>query len=107
MARIPEATLPVNLMEGFDLKTWLDERLVDEIALDPLWIWDFDYPDTAREYVALARSHGVKIHGGANTTAGKSVKVSTRAFLERVSRNYAEGVDGIALFQTDAALLTP
>ena len=107
MARIPEATLRINLMEGFDLKTWLDESLVDEVALDPIWIWDFEYPDTAREYVALARSHGVKIHGGANSTAGKGVKANTRAFLERVNRNYAEGVDGIALFQTDAALLAP
>ena len=107
MARIPEATLPINLMEGFDLRTWLDERLVDEVALDPVWIWDFEYPDSAREYVALARSHGVKIYGGANTTAGRGVRVNIRAFLERVSRNHEEGVDGIALFQTDAALLVP
>ena len=107
MARIPEATLPINLMEGFDLRTWLKEGLVDEVALDPVWIWDFEYPDTAREYVSLAREHAVKVYGGANTTAGRGVRANARAFLERVSRNHAEGVDGIALFQTDAALLVP
>ena len=105
LVRIPEATLDLNLMEGLDLRTWLKEGWVDEIALAPMWIWDFDYPDTAKPYVELARAHGVKIHGGANTVPGKGVKANARAFLERIARNYDEGVDGIALFQTDAALL--
>ena len=105
LVRIPEATLDLNLMEGLDLRTWLKEGWVDEIALDPMWIWDFDYPDTAKPYVELARAHGVEIHGGANTVPGKGVKANARAFLERIARNYDEGVDGIALFQTDAALL--
>lgn len=107
LVRIPEATLDLNLMEGLDLRTWLKEGWVDEIALDPMWIWDFDYPDTAKPYVELARAHGVKIHGGANTVPGKGVQPNARAFLERIARNYDEGVDGIALFQTDAALLAP
>lgn len=107
MVRIPEATFDMNLMEGLDLRTWLKEGCVDEIALDPLWIWDFEYPDSARPYIDLARAHGVKLHGGANTTAGKGMKASARAFLERISRNHDEGVDGIALFQTDTAVLDP
>jgi hypothetical protein len=105
--RIPEATLELNLMEGIDLRTWLREGWVDEIVLDPLWIWDFDYPDTALPYIQLARAHGVQIHGGANTVTGKGVKANARGFLERIARNYTEGVDGVALFQTDAALLVP
>lgn len=107
MVRIPEATLDLNLMEGLDLRTWLKEGCVDEIALDPLWIWDFDYPDSANPYVELARAHGVKLYGGANTTAGRGMKANTRAFLERIRRSYDDGVDGIALFQTDAAFLDP
>lgn len=107
MVRIPEATLEVNLMEGLDLRTWLKEGWVDEVTLDPLWIWGFDYPDTARAYRGLTQAHGLKLYGGANTTAGKGMKANARAFLERVSRSYDEGVDGIALFQTDAALLAP
>lgn len=107
MVRIPEATLDLNLMEGIDLRTWLKEGCVDEIALDPLWIWDYDYPDTARPYVELVRSHGAKIHGGTNTVTGKGVTANARSFLERIARNYGEDVDGIALFQTDAAVLDP
>jgi hypothetical protein len=38
---------------------------------------------------------------------GKGVTANARAFLERIARNYDEGVDGIALFQTDAAVLDP
>jgi hypothetical protein len=107
LVRIPEATLDLNLMEGLDLRTWLKEGWVDEIALNPLWIWDFHYPDTAKPYVELARAHGAKIHGGANTVTGKGVTANARGFLERIARNYDEGVNGIALFQTDAALLAP
>ena len=105
MVRIPEATLDVNLMEGLDLRTWLKEGWADEIALDPLWIWDFDYPDTAKPYLELARAHNVKLYGGANTTAGKGMKANARAFLERINQNYDDGVDGIALFQTDTSIL--
>ena len=107
MVRIPEATLALNLMEGLDLRTWLKENWVDEITLNPLWIWDIDYPDTARPYLELARAHGAKVYGGANTVSGKGVTANARGFLERVARNYDEGADGIALFQTDAALLDP
>jgi len=107
MVRIPEATLALNLMEGLDLRTWLKENWVDEITLNPLWIWDIDYPDTARPYLELARAHGAKVYGGANTVTGKGVTANARSFLERVARNYDEGADGIALFQTDAALLDP
>jgi hypothetical protein len=107
MVRIPEATLALNLMEGLDLRTWLKENWVDEITLNPLWIWDVDYPDTARPYLELARAHGTKVYGGANTVTGKGVTANARGFLERVARNYDEGADGIALFQTDAALLDP
>ncbi len=107
LIRIPEATLDLNLLEGLDLRTWLKEGWVDEIALNPLWIWDFNYPDTALPYVELARAHGTKIHGGANTVTGKGVTANARGFLERIARNYDEGVDGIALFQTDAAVLDP
>ena len=107
MVRIPEATLAWNLMEGLDLRTWLKENWVDEITLNPLWIWDIDYPDTARPYLELARAHGAKVYGGANTVTGKGVTANARGFLERVARNYDEGADGIALFQTDAALLDP
>lgn len=107
MVRIPEATLALNLMEGLDLRTWLKESWVDEIALNPLWIWDINYPDTARPYLDLARAHGAKVYGGANTVTGKGVTANARGFLERIARNYDEGADGIALFQTDAALLDP
>lgn len=107
MVRIPEATLDLNLMEGLDLRTWLEEDWIDEIALNPLWVWDFDYPNTARPYVDLARAHGAKIHGGANTVTGIGVTANARGFLERVARNYDEGAEGIALFQTDAAFLNP
>lgn len=107
LVRVPEATLDLNLMEGLDLRIWVKEGWVDEIALDPLWIWDIDYPDTAKPYLELARPHGVKILGGANTVTGKGVVANARGFLERVARNYEEGVDGIALFQTDAVFLNP
>jgi hypothetical protein len=104
MARIPEATLDLNLMEGIDVATWVKEGFVDEVALDPFVLWDFEYPHSANAYVDLCRAHGVKIYGGANCTAAKGTVPNGRGFLERVARNYEEGADGIALYQTDTPL---
>lgn len=104
LTRITEGTFALNLMEGIDVRTWVSEKLVDEIALDPFRLWEFDYPDTAAPYIELCRSHGVKIHGGVNGTAARGTRANARAFLERVERNYREGTDGIAIYQSDTPL---
>lgn len=104
LVRIPQGTFELNLMEGIDLQSWIQERLVDEVALDPFILWDFAYPDTAKPYVELCHANGIKIYGGANTTAARGTKPNARGFLERIARNYSEGVDGIALYQTDTPI---
>lgn len=105
--RVPESTLDINLMEGMDLRRWIKEGWVDEVLLNPLWIWDSDYPDTAKPYLELAKPHGVRVIGGINSTAGKGMKPNARAFLQRLDRQQQEGLDAVALFQTDAMLLVP
>lgn len=104
MVRITEGTLALNLMEGIDLLTWVKEGLVDEVALDPFVLWDFDYPHSAKAYADLCHSHGVKLYGGVNCTAAKGTVPNGRGFLERVARSYGEGTAGIALYQTDTPL---
>lgn len=104
LVRIPQGTFDLNLMEGIDVQTWAKEGLVDEVALDPFMLWDFPYPDTARPYVELSHANGIKIYGGANTTAARGTKPNARGVLERIASNYSEGVDGIALYQTDTPI---
>lgn len=104
MVRITEGTLALNLMEGLDLRTWVQEGLVDEVALDPFVLWDFDYPHSSKAYVDLCREHGVRLYSGVNCTAARGTVPNGRGFLERVARNYREGADGIALYQTDTPL---
>jgi hypothetical protein len=107
LVRITEGTLDLNLAEGMDLATWVNDGLVDEVALDPFLLWDFPYPETAAPYVQLCHGKGIKIYGGANTTPARGTRANARAFLERIDRNYREGVDGIALYQTDAPIWHP
>ncbi|HYF35109.1 MAG TPA: hypothetical protein VD994_07475 [Prosthecobacter sp.] len=107
LARITEGTLDLNLMEGIDLKTWAAESLIDEIALDPFLLWDYPYPHTAAPYVRICHAKGIKLYGGANTTAARGTRANARAFLERIDRNYREGADGIALYQTDTPIWHP
>lgn len=101
MARVTDAGLTVNLMEATDVETWLKEGLIDELCTDPLWWLQFKYPDTAKPYADLARAHGLKLSGGANTTRAPNTKPNVVSFLQRVKRQYDEGADGVALYQSD------
>ncbi len=107
MARVTDAGLNINIMEGTDVETWLKEGLIDELCTDPLWWLQYNYPDTLEPYVALARAHNVKIWGGANMIPAQSTKVNPLSLLARVKRRYEEGVDGIALYQSDTGCLNP
>jgi len=107
MARVTDAGLNVNLMEGTDVETWIKEGLIDELCTDPLWWLQYKYPDTVKPYADLAHSHGIKMWGGANTTAAQKTRLNPISFLQRVKRQYDEGADGVALYQTDTGCVNP
>lgn len=107
MARITDCGLDVNLMEGMDVETWLKEKLVDELCTNPLWWLHYKYPDTLAPYAKLARAHGVKLWGGVGCLPAAKTRVNPVSFLRRVQRQYGEGADGMALYQSDTGIRYP
>ncbi|MBM3890834.1 MAG: twin-arginine translocation signal domain-containing protein [Verrucomicrobia bacterium] len=104
MARVTDAGLNVNLMEGTDVETWMKEGLIDELCANPLWWLSRKYPDTIAPYAKLARSHGVKMWGGVGCLPAQKTRVNPVSFLRRVARQYDEGADGVALYQSDTGI---
>jgi hypothetical protein len=94
-------------MEGTDVETWVREGLVDELCTDPLWWLQYKYPDTVKPYADLAHAHNLKLWGGANTVPAQKTKVNPISFLQRVKRQYDEGADGVALYQSDTGCVDP
>ncbi len=107
MARITDCGLDVNLMEGMDVETWLKEKLVDELCTNPLWWLHYKYPDTLAPYAKLARAHGVKLWGGVGCLPAAKTRANPVSFLRRVQRQYGEGADGMALYQSDTGIRDP
>ncbi|MFA5189973.1 MAG: hypothetical protein WC740_04560 [Verrucomicrobiia bacterium] len=107
MARITDCGLDVNLMEGMDVETWLKEKLVDELCTNPLWWLHYKYPDTLAPYAKLARAHGVKLWGGVGCLPAAKTRVNPVSFLRRVQRQYGEGANGMALYQSDTGIRYP
>jgi len=107
MARVTDAGLTVNLMEATDIETWLKEGLIDELCTDPLWWLQFKYPDTVKPYAELAHAHSLKHWGGANTVPAPKTRLNPISLLQRVKRQYDEGADGVALYQSDTGCVDP
>ena len=101
MARVTDAGLDVNLMEGTDVETWVKEGLIDELCTNPLWWLQYRYPDTVTPYVNLAHAHGMKMWGGVGALAAQKTKLNPVSFLQRTKRQYDEGADGVAIYQSD------
>jgi hypothetical protein len=101
MARVTDAGLDVNLMEGTDVETWAREGLIDELCTNPLWWLQYRYPDTVTPYVSLAHAHGMKMWGGVGALAAQKTKLNPVSFLQRTKRQYDEGADGVAIYQSD------
>ena len=101
MARVTDAGLDVNIMEGTDVETWVREGLIDELCTDPLWWLQYRYPDTVTPYVNLAHAHHMKMWGGVGALAAQRTRLNPVSFLQRAKRQYDEGADGVAIYQSD------
>ncbi|MFP3903868.1 MAG: hypothetical protein ACLFWB_06450 [Armatimonadota bacterium] len=102
VARVPDLGLKMNVMESCDIETWAREDLIDVICTDPFrWVGLQDYPDTIAPYVRLGETSGIPVWGGCNTTPMENVPVDPLSMMRLALRQYDEGADGMALYQTD------
>jgi hypothetical protein len=100
-ARIP-STIKHGRRIGIDTKAWLEEKLLDTVALGGGYI-TFDLP--IKEMVSLGKKHGVPVYPCLSQSGllyrpprGKSSPQPVESWFGAASRFWHEGADGIYVF---------
>ena len=100
-ARVP-TTIALCEKIGIDLKSWLQDKLLDVLAIGGGYI-TFDVPIT--ELTELGHKHSVPVYPCISQSGlmqrpprGTSTNQSTEAWLGAASRLWADGADGIYTF---------
>ena len=100
-ARVP-STAALCRKIGIDVATWLEEDLVDSLALGGGYI-TFDLP--VKELIGLGHRHDVPVYPCLSQSGlmeraprGKSDRQAPEAWLGAASRLWADGADGIYTF---------
>jgi hypothetical protein len=100
-ARIPVTVASCRRI-GIDVKTWLEEKLLDVVSLGGGYK-TFDVP--MRELIDLGHAHGVPVYPCLSQSGlmyrpprGASIKQPPAAWLGAASRLWADGADGIYAF---------
>lgn len=107
VARVPGVGLQWNLAQGMDVRTWVTQRLIDELQLDPLECAGGRASHDVEPYVALGRAHGVAVFGGVNGTTGANRGYGSMddftpvAGLRRAVGLLRAGVDGIEIYEAE------
>jgi len=114
--RVPNDGLEANLIAGLDVRTWLAERLVDELALSELHWMPAYYEWDDRPYIALGREYGVPVFGSSNCLpvqrGGWGGQVNPRGvnplvLVRRALRSLEDGAQGVCLYQSDTGIWWP
>lgn len=97
-----------NLLIGCDVDTWVEQRLVDGIIFGTHCGTAVDYPEQIdlRHYVDLAQKHG---HGSDRVQVfGQVWRYGPGVQSEYLAKGlYSQGVDGVALYESNATVAFP
>lgn len=99
--RIPSAGIYWNLAQGLDVTTWLQEKLVDRLQLDPLEDRDGRGSHDVSPYVQLGRKHDVEIYGGVGSSWFLNGRNGLVPGLMRLQGLQTSGIDGIEIYETE------
>ena len=103
--RIPATDLVTNMAMGLDVKTWLNEKLVDRLMLNPLEISGGEGLVPVTSYLDLCREANVQITVGIGATWMSPA--SLPAALRRAEGLHAAGVTALDIYEAEiAAFLT-
>ncbi|MGI6082030.1 MAG: hypothetical protein ACOYEP_04075 [Limnochordia bacterium] len=114
--RVPNDGFVSNLIAGLDVVGWVEEGLVDELALSELqWLAEFnDFSDVP--YVELGGKHGIPVFASSNCLPvqqdGWSGQVNPKGvnplvLARRALQSAKDGAQGIALYQSDTGVRWP
>lgn len=99
--RVRAQTFEANLGEGVDLRTWVRERLVDEIHAFAGYsqnVPPVDIPGRLQPIVDLCRGTGIKVYGGSQDRTVRSA----REMQDAVAFVHETGADGITVYESEA-----
>lgn len=99
--RIPSAGIYWNLAQGLDVTTWMEEKLVDKLQLDPLEDRDGRGSHDVSPYVRLGQKHDVEIYGGVGSSWFLNDRNGLVPGLMRLHGLQTSGVDGIEIYETE------
>jgi len=97
VVRIPSAGLFYSLAQGFDVETWMREKLVDTLQLEPLEDLGGRGSHDVRPYVELGRRYQVQVLGGINANTFNNYSVVMKRAIGLTDAQ----VDGIYFFESN------
>jgi hypothetical protein len=101
VARIPADGLLPNLAQGYDVASWVEEELIDELHVEPLYTTAGGDCLSVRPYQELLAGSNLELVGGVNSNGAIATQTCVPAFLKLAISLAHAGVAGIEIFQTD------
>lgn len=99
--RIPSAGIYWNLAQGLDVRTWVQEKLVDRIQLDPLEDRNGKGSHSVIPYRELANAYDTEIFGGVGSSWHLNGGNGFVPGLKRLHSLHNSGLDGIEIYETE------
>lgn len=97
--RVPQLDLVTNLAMGLDIRTWLEEGLVDQMLLNPLETSQGEGLASIGDYQSLCKKHGVKLSVGVGATWMSRAGMAPG--LRRAQGLQAAGMTRIDLYEAE------
>ena len=101
IVRMPAADEIFSLAQGFDVKAWMREKLVDRIELEGAEDFGGRSSMDVTRFVELGRRYGVKVWGGVNSNCIRAPEWSPAAAMRRALAQYDAGVAGLQIYESN------
>ena len=101
IVRMPAADKIFSLAQGFDVETWMREKLVDRIELEGAEDFGGRSSMDVSRFVALGHEYGVPVWGGVNSNCIRSPEWSPAAAMRRALAQYDAGVSGLQIYESN------
>ena len=99
--RMPAADRRYSLAQGFDVETWLQEKLVDRLELEGAEDFGGRSSMAVTPFVELGRRYGIPVWGGVNSNTLRAPEWSPAAAMRRALAQYDAGVSGLQIYESN------
>lgn len=99
--RLPAADKRYSLAQGFDVETWLREKLVDRLELEGAEDFGGRSSMDVTPFVDLGQRYGIPVWGGVNSNTIRAPEWSPAAAMRRALAQYDAGVSGLQIYESN------